>query len=364
MEPIRVLQIVTLMDRGGLESMLMNYYRNIDRKKIQFDFLEHREGKHDFTDEIISLGENVYTVPPVNPFNSNGYLSALDSFFQQHKEYSIVHSHLDCMSSYPLKYAKKNGIPFRIAHSHNTSQERNLKYVLKMYSRSQIPKYTSNLFACGEEAGKWMYGKQKFRILNNAIDAKKFIYNSEESTRVKKYLEIEDKFVIGHIGRFNSQKNHDFLIDIFEKIYRQENNSVLLLIGVGELEEQIRNKVEKLNLTSAVKFLGLQEGIPSLLQAMDVFVFPSLFEGLPVTLIEAQANGLPCVISDVITNEVNITNNIEYLGLEKESEEWASHILKYKEDTNRKDMFEVICEKGFDINANVRWLEEFYLNLV
>lgn len=364
MEPIRVLQVVTFMNRGGLESMLMNYYRNIDRSKIQFDFLEHREGKHDFTDEILSLGGKIYTVPSVNPFNTNGYLNALDNFFQQHKEYNIIHSHLDCMSSYPLKYAKKHDFPVRLAHSHNTNQEKNLKYLLKMHSRLQIPKYASNLFACSEEAGKWMYGQKEFRILNNAIDAKKFIYDSEKAAQVKKSLEIEDKFVLGHIGRFNAQKNHDFLIDIFEKVYQQEHNSVLLLIGVGELEEEIRKKVETLNLTSVVKFLGLRDDIPDLLQGMDAFIFPSLFEGLPVTLVEAQANGLPCVISDTITNEVEITDNIEYLGLAKKPDEWASHILKYKGKNNREEMYDVICEKGFDIISNVDWLENFYMSCI
>lgn len=216
-EPIRVLQVVTHMNRGGLETMLMNYYRNIDRSKIQFDFLTHRpeNEKKDYDDEIRSLGGKIYHMPMLNPF-SPSYMKSLDKFFKEHKEYQIVHSHLDCLSAYPLKAAKKNGVPVRIAHSHNTSQERNLKYLIKDYSKRQIPKYATHLFACGQEAGKWMFGKHKFQIMNNAIDAKKFIYNEEVRMEKRKELGLEGKFVIGHVGRFNLQKNHEFLIHCFE----------------------------------------------------------------------------------------------------------------------------------------------------
>lgn len=361
MDKVRVLQVVTFMNRGGLESMLMNYYRNIDRSKIQFDFLEHREGKHDFTDEILSLGGKIYTVPAVNPLNTNGYLSALDEFFKQHNEYKIIHSHLDCMSTYPLKYAKKHGIPVRIAHSHNTNQEKDWKYLMKMYSRSQMQKYATNLFSCGKDAGQWLYCNSKFQILNNAIDAEKFIYNSDVSFKTKQSLDLLGKFVIGHIGRFNKQKNHEFLIDIFEKIHIKDNNSILLLVGVGELEEKIKLKVQNLGLTKSVKFLGLRNDIVTLLQAMDLFLFPSLFEGLPVTIVEAQASGLPCIVSDNITTEVKITNCLEYLSLNDDADIWAEKILNYKRKYKRKNMYNTICEKGFDIKANALWLEKFYL---
>lgn len=357
----RVLQVVTLMNRGGLESMLMNYYRNIDRSKVQFDFLVHRKGEHDFTNEIFSLGGKIYTVPPVNPLNTNGYLHEINNFFKQHSEYRIVHSHLDALSTYPLKYAQKHGVPIRISHSHNTSQEKNLKYIIKVYSRSQIKKYTTHLFSCGKDAGKWLFGKSDFQILNNAIDAKKFSYNPDLSYETKQSLGINGKFVIGHVGRFNKQKNHEFLIDIFEKIYEKEKNSILLLIGVGDLEEKIRKRVENLGLTSVVKFLGLRSDIPDLLQAVDVFVFPSLFEGLPVTLVEAQASGLPCVISDTISNEVEITPNIKFVSLGKGADSWSNHILDFNTHT-RKNMYDTIRENGFDIETNVRWLENLYLN--
>lgn len=358
-EPIRVLHVVTHMNRGGLETMIMNYYRYIDRTKIQFDFLTHRDGKKDYDDEIQKLGGKIYHLPPLNPLDKKGYLKKLDDFFREHTEYKIVHSHLDCMSAYPLRAAKKYGVPVRIAHSHNTSQERNLKYLIKLYSRSLIPKYATDLFACGEEAGKWMFKNHPFVVMRNAIDAQKFVYDSEVAKQKREELGIEDKFVLGHVGRFNLQKNHEFLIDIFNEVCKQNENAVLLLIGAGELEDKIHEKVRNLGLNKKVMFLGVREDIPKLMQAMDVFVFPSLFEGLPVTLVEAQAAGLPCVVSDTITKEINLTKNVVFISLEKSARKWADEILD--DEYSRKNELDTIINNRFDIYENVRWLENFYI---
>lgn len=361
-ELIRVLQVVTHMNRGGLETMLMNYYRNIDRTKVQFDFLTHRpeNEKKDYDDEIRSLGGKIYHMPVLNPFSRN-YMKSLDEFFKEHKEYKIVHSHLDCLSAYPLKMAKKNGVPVRIAHSHNTSQEKNLKYLIKDYSKKQIPKYATHLFACGREAGEWMFGKHKFQIMNNAIDAKKFIYNEEVRKQKRQELGIEGKFVIGHVGRFNLQKNHEFLIRCFKDFAKSNKDAILILIGNGELQDKIRQQVKEYQIEDQVKFLGLREDIPQLLQAIDLFLFPSLFEGLPVTLVEAQAAGLPCVISDTITDEIMITDAISKVSLESDLKKWNQAILKYKDMKRRNTMSEIEAH-GFDIEKNARWLEEFYIN--
>ncbi|OAT81049.1 glycosyltransferase [Bacillus sp. MKU004] len=362
MEPIRILQVVTLMNRGGLESMLMNYYRNIDRSKIQFDFLEHRTGNHDFTEEILSLGGRIFTVPEVNPLNTNGYLNKLDMFFESHKEYKIVHSHLDCMSAYPLMYTEKHNIPIRIAHSHNTNQERNWKYLVKKFSKKLIPKYANNLFACGEEAGNWMFGNNSFQILNNAIDAEKF--KTDEITRVKirDELDLNDEFVIGHVGRFNSQKNHKFLIEVFRELIKEIPNSKLLLIGVGELENDIRDLVDRYKINENVLFLGLRNDIHRIMQALDIFVFPSLFEGLPVTLIEAQASGVRCIVSDTVSSESFITKNIKTVSLNEKATLWAKEIIEYGRSYMREDTSSDIRESGYDIRTNAQWLEEFYIN--
>lgn len=362
-EPIRVLQVVTHMNRGGLETMLMNYYRNIDRSKIQFDFLTHRpeNEKKDYDDEIRSLGGRIYHMPVLNPF-SPGYMKSLDKFFKEHKEYKIVHSHLDCLSAYPLKAAKKNGVPVRIAHSHNTSQEKNLKYLIKDYAKKQIPKYATHLFACGQEAGKWMFGKHKFQIMNNAIDAKKFIYNEEVRREKRKELDLEGKFVIGHVGRFNVQKNHEFLIDIFYQIQKKESNAVLLLVGNGELEEKIKDKVRRLGLEEKVIFYGISERIYEILQAVDVFVFPSLFEGLGIALVEAQAAGIECFASlGVIPHEAKVTDHCHFVSLDESSEQWAEYILKNKK-YKKNNTYVDIKNHGYDIEKNVKKLEEFYIN--
>lgn len=357
-EPIRVLHVVTHMNRGGLETMIMNYYRHIDRTKIQFDFLTHRDGKKDYDDEIQKLGGKIYHLPPLNPLDKKGYLKKLDDFFREHSEYKVVHSHLDCMSAYPLRAAKKYGVPVRIAHSHNTSQERNLKYLIKLYSRSLIPKYATDLFACGEEAGKWMFKNRSFVVMRNAIDAQKFVYNSEVAKQKREELGIEDKFVLGHVGRFNLQKNHEFLIEIFNEVCKRNENAVLLLAGTGELEEKIHEKVRNLGLNEKVMFLGVREDIPELMQAMDVFVFPSLFEGLPVTLVEAQAAGLPCVVSGTITKEIDIIENMRFLDINGTTFEWAEEIEKKRE--RGKESCHMIEEKGFDIKKNAEWLIEQY----
>lgn len=360
-KPARVLQIVTTMNRGGLETMLMNYYRNIDRTKVQFDFLLHRSEKSDYEDEIKSLGGNIYRVSPLNPL-SLSYRNELKHFFSQHKEYGIVHCHLDCMSSIPLYYAKKVGISTRIAHSHNSNQDRNLKYLLKLFYKRKIPKMATNLFACGEKAGKWMFYNNNFKVVNNAIDTSKYIYDEYKRNVIKKGLNLDNNFVIGHVGRFNEQKNHNFIIDIFYELTKLNNNAHLLLIGEGDLKESIITKVKALNISEKVTFYGLCDHVNDILQAFDVFLFPSLYEGLPVTIIEAQASGLECFISNKVPKECILTKNIEILSLNDSAARWAKNINKYKNGYKRSNTIKEIRDSGYDIKNNAKKFEEFYFN--
>lgn len=358
-EPIRVLHVVTHMNRGGLETMIMNYYRHIDRTKIQFDFLTHRDGKKDYDDEIQELGGKIYHLPPLNPFDKRGYLKKLDEFFREHREYKIVHSHLDCMSAYPLRAAKKYGVPVRIAHSHSTSEEKkDLKYLIKLYSKRKIPSYATELFACSEKAGKWMFENKEFTLMKNAIDCDKYLYNKDVATKVKKELGIEDKFVVGHVGRFSIPKNHKFLIDIFQQIYAQNSDAVLLLVGEGILMDEIREKVKECQLDEAVKFLGLRDDVERIMQAMDVFVFPSLYEGLGIVVVEAQVAGIPCVISEAIPEEVRITDEVCFLSIESNPEIWAEEVLAFHKQKIRKT--DLIETSGYDIKENTQWLLEKY----
>ena len=305
-EPIRVLQVVTYMGRGGLETMIMNYYRNIDRNKVQFDFLTHRDERWDYDDKIESLGGKIYHLPKLNPFSKN-YLNALDKFFKEHKEYQIVHCHQDCLSGVVLKVAKKNGVRFTIAHAHSASQDKNLKYLIKVLAKKNIKKYSDKMFACGEEAGKWMFETDNFEVLNNAIDTDLYTYNKEKADKVKKEFSIENKFVVGHVGRFNYPKNHKFIIDVFSEIQKIKEDSVLMLVGDGDLRSQIEQKVRDLGLSDKVIFTGVRSDVNDLMQGMDVFLFPSLYEGLPVTMVEAQASGLKCIISDKVPLECKMT---------------------------------------------------------
>lgn len=358
-EPIRVLQVVTYMGRGGLETMLMNYYRNIDRDKVQFDFLTHRDERWDYDDEIESLGGKIYHLPKLNPF-SKDYLNALDKFFKEHKEYQIVHCHQDCLSGVVLKVAKKNGVRFTIAHSHNANQDKNLKYLIKVFEKRKIPKYADKLFACGDEAGRWMFNTDDFEVLNNAIDTNLYTYNKEKADKVKKAFGIENKFVVGHVGRFNPQKNHEFLIDVFNEIQKVKEDSVLMLVGDGDLRHEIEQKVRDLGLSDKVIFTGIRSDVNDLMQGMDVFLFPSLYEGLGIALIEAQASGLKCIISDTIPKDGVLTDDVTCISLTQSPTVWADEILK-NQDYKRANNKEIIKKANYDIKNNAKTLEQFYI---
>lgn len=358
---IRVLHVVTYMGIGGLETMLMNYYRHIDREKIQFDFLVHRDFEATYDQEIKKLGGKIYRLPRLNPISID-YKSKLDEFFAKHiDEYRIVHSHLDCMSAIPLKFAKKNNIPVRIAHSHSSSQTKDKKYYLKLYYKSKIQKYATELFACSEAAGQWMFNTNRFHIINNAIDTEQYMYNPAVRELERKSLGIsKETVVIGHVGRFAPPKNHKYLIELFDLVRKRISNMVLLLIGDGELRSQVENQVKDLGLEGKVIFTGQRTDVSQLLQAMDIFVFPSIYEGLPVSLIEAQASGLPCLISDKVPIECKKTDLVKQILLE-DMNQWVESIISAK-DVIRRDTSDEIKKAGFDINSNAEKLEKFYFS--
>lgn len=357
---IRVLHVVTHMNRGGLETMLMNYYRNIDRSRLQFDFLVHREKRADYDDEIESLGGKIYRLPPLNPFDLI-YRRRLQQFFLEHPEYKIVHSHIDCMSAIPLKAAKKAGVPVRIAHSHSISQDKDVKYLLKLFYKRFIAKNATHLMACGQQAGEWMYGNANFHILNNAIDAKRYSFDHENYCAERTKLGVRpDDILVGHVGRFSPPKNHDFLIDVFAECVNMNPKAKLILVGDGNLRSGIEEKVKRLGLEASVIFTGVRSDVAKLMQAMDVFVFPSIYEGLPLTIVEAQAAGLPCLISDGVPIECKLTNLVEQIPLTDEPREWAKKILNVT-DTVRQNTYLEICDSGFDVQSNVKKLTAFYI---
>ncbi len=359
MNPIRVLHVVTYMDRSGLETMIMNYYRHMDRSKIQFDFLVHRAFRADYDDEIEALGGKIYRLPRLVPW-SRSYRHALHGFFATHPEYKIVHVHQDCLSSIILKAAWKHGVSVRIAHSHSSSQDKNLKYLIKLYYKQFIPKFATDLFACGKEAGDWMFGGASYCILNNAIDVERYSYRADVKQQTREQLGIaQDAFVIGHVGRFFAVKNHDFLLEVFQELKKQEKNAVLLLVGDGPLRQEKERKVHELGLTESVIFTGVRSDVPELMQMMDVFVLPSLYEGIPVTLIEAQAAGLPCMVSDAVPTECEKTDLVERISLTGQKQVWVERILNHRKGTRMNRTGDII-RAGYDIRTNAAWLQHYY----
>lgn len=356
---IRILHVVTFMGRGGLETMLMNYYRNIDRTKIQFDFLVHRDFRADYDDEIESLGGIIHRIPRLVPWSPN-YRKALNAFFKTHPEYRIVHVHQDCLSSIICKAAKKCGVPVRIAHSHSNSQDKNIKYPIKSFYKRFIPKYATHLFACSESAGSWMFGNHKFEILPNAINTDLYKYNSVTANTIRESFGIgKDEMLIGHVGRFEPPKNHTFLIDVFFELQKNVK-AKLILVGDGYLRKSIEQKVTSLNILDKVIFTGIRNDVHNLLQAMDVFVFPSLYEGFPVTLLEVQSSGLPCVISDRVDDVCKLTEQVHHVSLNNSIEEWIKAIISCN-NKQRSVYSNIIAEKGYDISSCSDMLCDFYL---
>lgn len=363
MQPIRVLQIVTYMGRGGLETMLMNYYRHIDRRKVQFDFLVHRDFKADYDEEIQSLGGKIYHAPRLIPW-SRSYRGKLKDFLNAHPEYKIVHVHQDCLSSVALQCAKECGVPVRIAHSHNSNQDKNLRFIIKKYYMKQIPEFATDLFACSKKAGDWMFCGKGYDILANAIDLKNYTYNKNIAQRSRNKFGITNELVVGHVGRFRKQKNHMFLLDVMTEIVKNIPEAKLLLVGDGEEFPSVKEKAQQLGIERNVIFAGNRSDVNEIMQAMDVFVFPSLYEGLPVTMIEAQASGLHCVISDKVPEECIVTTGLVTVkSLTDSAKDWAEHILKQAKLPRENKICE-IKESGYDISTAAQWLEEFYLNKV
>ena len=324
----RVLQVVTDMNIGGIEMLIMNYYRHMDRTQIQFDFLTHRPERADYDDEIERLGGRVYYAPRLYPHRYAAYFSFMTKFFQEHPEYQIMHSHIDAMSYLPLLAGKRAGVPIRITHSHSTSIDKDLKYPLKLFFKARMLTVANQCAACGEAAGQFLFGGHEFELIPNAIDAQRFRFDAKMRAEMRQRLALDGKLVLGHVGRFCYPKNHEFLIEIFRRVLQRRPDAVLLLVGTGEKEEKIQTLTDAYGMTEAVRFLGSQADVSPFYQAMDVFVMPSLFEGVPLTGVEAQYALLPCVFSDRVPQEVAFTDRCSFVPLEKSADQWAEAILR------------------------------------
>jgi glycosyltransferase involved in cell wall biosynthesis len=370
---IRVLFLDTVMDRGGAEAMTMNYFRNIDRTKVVFDFLVHRDYKAAYEDEIESLGGRIYRICPPYPQNYFKYRNEFGKFLLTHPEYKIIHCNMMERGLFAYMEAKKRNIPVRICHAHTAPGKiipKNIRYFVISFYKAMALRYITHKFACGKKAAEWVFGNRNIKdviYMKNAVDAESFRYNQKLDIDVRKEFNIIGKFVVGHVGRFFEPKNHPFIVDIFAEVAKREPSSILMLIGGGELDNAIFNKtkekVKRLGLEDRVIFTGVRNDVDRLIQAFNVFILPSIEEGFPVVLVEAQAAGLKCVVSDSVTKECDITGNIKFLPLEIGASKWAEIIIQNK-GSQKKDMYETIVKSGYDIKENAKWLQDFYFNSI
>ena len=365
MKKTKVLYFVDRMRHGGIQQLAVEMAEKMP-EDIQMDFLVLNDGQtYPLEETIKKLGLNLYKVDAwiYKPTDYISYYKKVNQFFSEHHDYDAVHINTSSKNFLILKLAKKYKIPIRIAHSHNTGFQTQSKAQILMGNifKPLLKKYATHYFACSTLAGEWLFGKSnaKVKIIHNAVDYEKFKINTEKRNQIRQEFNIENKLVVGNVGRFTTQKNHAFLIDIFYEIYKKNNNAVLMLVGNGEKEQQIKQKVKKLGIQNCVLFMGYRSNVNELMQAMDMFLMPSLYEGLPVVAIEAQAAGLPCFMSkDVITEEVKIADNVKFISLEDSTEKWANEILSSDLSRNNNEL--ALKEAGYFIDDMVKELAEQY----
>lgn len=367
-EPIRVLQIIGIVCGGGVEAVIMNYYRHIDRAKVQFDFVVDGYEKTILDDEIQALGGKVYHIEPYKR-NIFRYMYQIYRIVRDH-HYDIVHSNMNTMSLFSLFPAWLAGAPTRILHNHSTAvRSEGLRSLMKNILRPFAPIFANRYAACSRLAGDWMYGKKmmasgQVTIINNAIDLDDYAFSPEIRQQYREEMGIsEETLVIGHVGRFVYPKNHAFLIDIFREVVKKLPNTILLLIGDGELRPEIEKKVQHNHLAEKVCFLGLREDVKQLYNCMDIFVLPSWYEGLPVVSVEAQANGLPCLFSSQITDESKLTDTARFIELFAGAKKWAAAILADWNGRNRLAKKQLQMA-GFDINRTSALLQNMYIQAI
>lgn len=368
-ETIRVLHVLGGVGLGGAESRIMDLYRQMDRNEIQFDFLVHSSAmnrrKPEFYDEdILSLGGHIYVLPKFKVYNYISYRKAVRDFFRQHHEFRVVQGHMTSTAGIYLPIAKKYGIPVTVAHARNAGVVKGLKGIATRFFRRGLAQKADCCFACSKLAGEDVFGKAameegRVKIIYNAIDAAEFTYDPEVRLQVRERLGLKDELVIGHVGRFDYQKNHPYLIDIFAKLCEIRQNAVLLMLGEGPDEENIREKCRMLGIEDKVRFLGNQRRPQDYYQAMDIFLLPSFFEGLPGVLVEAQAAGLKCFVSDTVTREAAATDLVTYLSIEQPAGAWAEQIAEAA-GYERQNTFQRMKDAGFDVKMQAADYRLFY----
>lgn len=366
-KPIRILHWGLTNSRGGIESFIMDLYRNIDRTKVQFDFLEdYNMDKLIYEDEIIQMGGHIYRVLYSLRENYKKSRICMIEFLKEHPEIIGIHVHANFLYGALLRDAKKAGLSIRILHSHNIKpyEKESIKTKLRNYIvRKQINKYPTDYLACSDQAAEYMFPGKEFVWVKNGIDVNKFDYNVSVRNEMRSQLVVENKTVIGFVGNLRMQKNPFFVIDIFEQYHIRNKESVLLMIGEGKLEEELKRYAKDKHLMECVFFLGARKDIEKLYQAMDLFLFPSLFEGFGMVVVEAQTSGLPCIVSNTVPLQAKVTNLVKYLSVDDDSEQWAKEIEKSLSGFVREGKKAEIYSAGFDMARVAEIIEKYYLDL-
>lgn len=365
MTPKRVLHVLGKTDIGGIESRVMDMYRNMDRSTVQFDFMVHSTEKAFFDDEIEKLGGHIYRVPRFLVYNFFSYRKAWKKFFDEHKEFAAVHGNMTSTASIYLPIAKKSGVPITIAHARSAGVDKGFKGILTKILRKSLYKKCDYCLACSALAGKAVFGEKAFesgivKVLPDTVAGARYRYNADMREKMREELQLGERVVLGHVGRFHYAKNHEYLLQIFKEFKELEPRSILLLVGGGDLMYKMKSLAVELGVAEDVIFAGTQSNIEDYYQVMDYFVFPSRYEGLPGTIIEAQISGLKCLMSDTITDEVKITELVETASIQDDAAIWATRIyegINYE----RIDRYQDVQNAGFDIMSQIHILEKGYL---
>jgi len=368
----KILHFVGQMNRGGAETLIMNIYRHIDRSKVQFDFAVHTDQPGHFDQEIMALGGRILPLPQPSAIGFHTYGRALTNTLREYGPFAGVHSHVHHFSGYIMHVAKKEGVLIRVAHSHSTQDGQRdswLRTAYRWYMRRLIFQHATHMFGCSHTACEALFGLNywrdpRVRVLPNAIDLAPYKTLPSEKRTLRQSLSLPaDDFLIGHVGRFSLVKNHRFLIEIFAALLKELPTAHLVLVGDGPLRSDIESLIQTKGIKDSVHLLGIRSDIPQIVGALDMFVFPSLYEGIPVALVEAQAAGVPCVVADTVSNEADIkVGLVHFVNLQARVDLWVQKILEELR-TNRPDWMDrqrALQATGYDIRHISLWLQETY----
>ncbi len=363
--PVRILHVLGNTNLGGAESRTMDLYRHMDRKRVQFDFLVHTGQEGYFDKEIRELGGHIYRVPRFRIYNYFSYVKAVKDFFREHSDFGAVQGHITSTAAIYLPIAKKAGISVTIAHARSAGVDKGIKGTATRWLRRKLPDKTDYMFTCSRLAGISVFGSKAVEegrtvFMPNAIDCKRFDYDPAMRSKIREELGITDRYVIGHVGRFHYAKNHEYLLRVFAKLCKRGRRKyALLLLGEGERMEEMKRLAGELQIQDYVIFAGNRSNVYDYYQAMDYFVYPSRYEGLPGTVLEAQVSGLPCLMSDTICTEVSVTELVHAMGIEENPAGWADYIEK-TEDYSRRSHRKEVSEAGFDVEEQAEKMTRFY----